>query len=131
VLLPLIYHFRGVERLELYASKGARTVLRGGGLSNGTSLPDPRESPERFVAIWGQPHWFADWEPEGDEKEQECVAKIVEIVDQAPRCDQCGGPRVHENWEYTEDGFITDKDHEKKLCQFCWAEAQERRDHDA
>jgi hypothetical protein len=92
---------------------------------------DPRESPERFVAIWGQPHWFADWGPEGDEKEQECVAKILEIVDQAPRCDQCGGPRVNGIWEYTEDGFITDKDHEKKLCWFCWAEAQERRDHDA
>ena len=75
---------------------------------------NPQESPERFVAIWGHPHWFADWTPEGDAKEQECVANIVRIVDQGPRCDQCGGPRVDENWKYTED--------DKKLCFFCCQE---------
>lgn len=86
---------------------------------------NPQESPERFVAIWGHPHWFADWRPEGDGKEQECIAKIVEIVDRAPRCNQCGGPRVDKNWEYKEDGFITDEDHKKKLCWFCFREQPE------
>jgi len=82
---------------------------------------NPQESPERFVAIWGHPHWFADWTPEGDAKEQECVAKIVQIVDQAPRCEQCGGPRVDENWKYTEDGSYN-KHHHKKLCFSCCQE---------
>lgn len=40
MFLPPIYHFRGFERLEPDAGKLARPVLRGGGLSNGTSLPD-------------------------------------------------------------------------------------------
>lgn len=41
MLLPPT-NMRGCERLEPYAGKLARTVLRGGGPSNGTSLPDRR-----------------------------------------------------------------------------------------
>ena len=48
-----------MQRLEPYEGKLSRTVLRGGGLSNGTSLPD--EAPGEFchrrvVAAWLRKH---------------------------------------------------------------------------
>ena len=37
---------KGLQRLELYAGKLARTVLRGGAASNGRFLPDSQPYPD-------------------------------------------------------------------------------------